>query len=463
MERLFDIFWRAGKELFLVGGAVRDLVMGAGIGTLTDLDFATDARPAETAAILRQARLPVFPVGVRFGTVGTVLPPNGAPRREVQITTYRVQETYRQGSRRPDVVFGRSLEADLARRDFSMNAMALDRAGTIRDPHGGRADIAARRLRVVGDPFDILAEDPLRLLRAARFIARFGLTPHAELRAASAALAGEILTVSRERWLLEMNKLLVGPWAGEALEDLRETGLLAHLLPEVTAMAGLDQDAARRHKDLWGHTRQVVSQAAPRLPVRWAALLHDVGKVHTRTVDARGQVHFFGHETAGAEMVDVIARRFRFHRALRERVRFLVLHHQRPNLYAPDWTDAAIRRFARDAGQHLEDLLALSQADITSRHPRVRAEGLRRVGELGARVRGLSEREGRGPLLPRGIGRAIMERFGLPEGPAVGRLKARLEQAVLDGALPPSADHSVYLDFLAREAAGSPGEARGRT
>ncbi len=455
MERLFEIFGHARRELFLVGGAVRDLVMGARPSDLTDLDFATDARPAETAAILRRARLPVFEVGAAFGTVGTVLSANGAPRREIQITTYRVKETYQPGSRHPEVVFGRSLEADLARRDFSMNAMALDRAWTVVDPYGGRADIAARRLRVVGDPFDILAEDPLRLLRAARFIARFGFAPHADLRAAAAALAPAILTVSHERWLMEMNKLLAGRWAAEALEFLAATGLLAQILPEVAALAGLDHEAAHRHKALWAHTRQVVAQAAARPAVRWAALLHDAGKAHTRTVDERGRVHFFGHEAVGADMVDLIAGRFRFDRALRERVRFLVLHHQRPNQYVPDWTDAAIRRFGRDVGPHLEDLLALSRADVTSQRPGVRADGLRRVDELAARLQELAEREGQGPLLPKGLGRAIMERFGLPEGPGVGSLKARLERAVLDGALPRYADYAVYLDYLARDSAGA--------
>ena len=317
MERLFKIFERAGRELFLVGGAVRDLVMGASLGSLTDLDFATDARPEETAAILRRARLPVFEVGAAFGTVGTLLPANGAPRREIQITTYRVKETYRRGSRHPEVVFGRSLEADLARRDFSMNAMALDRAGAILDPHGGRADIAARRLRVVGEPRDILAEDPLRMLRAARFMAHFGFAPDAELRAATGELAGAILEVSHERWLMEMNKLLMGRWVGEALEFLRETGLLAHLLPEAAALAGLEPGEMHRHKDLWAHTRGVVAQIEARPALRWAALLHDAGKIHTRTLDERGRVRFHGHEVVGADLVSAVAERFRFDRELR--------------------------------------------------------------------------------------------------------------------------------------------------
>lgn len=449
VDGLFETFERAGRQLFLVGGAVRDLVMGASPEALTDLDFATDARPEQIAAILRRARLPVFEVGAAFGTVGTVLAGNGGPRRDVQVTTYRLKETYRRGSRHPEVVFGQFLDADLARRDFSMNAMALDRLGTVVDPHGGRADIAARRLRVVGDPFDILAEDPLRILRAARFIARFGFAPHPDLRAAATALAGSILEVSHERWLMEMNKLLEGRWVGAALEFLKETGVLKHILPEVDALAGLEPGAAHRHKDLWAHTRQVAAQAEARPAVRWAALLHDIGKARTRTVDEHGRVHFYGHEAAGAEMVEPIAQRFRFDRALRERVRFLVLHHQRPNAYLPEWTDAAIRRFGRDVGLYLEDLLALSRADITSKRAGVRAEGLKRVEELAARLRDLAEREGQGPLLPKGLGRAIMERFGLPEGPAVGALRTRLEQAVLDGLLPRNAEYAVYLEYLA--------------
>lgn len=447
MHRLFELFRRAGHELYLVGGAVRDHLRGAPLEELPDLDFATSAPPAESARILRGARLPVFTVGSRFGTVGTVLLEDGR-RREVQVTTFR-GEIYFNGSRRPRVTFGQSLRDDLARRDFSINAMAMTAEGDVLDPYGGRQDLDRGVLRTVGEPRTIFREDPLRTLRAARFIATLAMRPQPDLSEAVRRLAAEILTVSRERWLLEMNRLLVGEAVEEALAFLADTGLLAHLLPEAQAMVEFKADQGKyHHKALWPHTVAVVGQSPPRVAVRWAALLHDAGKVTTRSVDAAGEVHFFGHESAGADRVDAVARRFRFDRALWQRARRLVLMHQRPALYEGAWTDAAIRRLIREAGEAWEDLLDLSRADVTSHRPGVREGVLARLRELRMRAEELIRRDGRGPLLPKGIGRAIMHRLHLPEGPGVGEVKARLEQAVLDGRLPRNGPIEAYLEYL---------------
>lgn len=449
MFRLFGLFQRAGHELYLVGGAVRDHLRGRTLEELSDLDFATSALPEESARILRGAGLPVFTVGSRFGTVGTILDGDG-PRREVQVTTYR-GEVYVNGSRKPRVTFGTSLETDLARRDFSINAMAMTADRRLVDPHGGARDLREGVLRTVGDPRTIFREDPLRTLRAARFIATLGMRPEPEVLEAVRELAGEILTVSRERWLLEMNRLLVGPSVEAALGFLGDTGLLTHLLPETQAMVEFRADQGKyHHKVLWPHTLAVVGQTPPRLAVRWAALLHDAGKVATRSVDAEGDVHFYGHESAGAVLVDDVARRFRFTRALWQRVRTLVLMHQRPALYEDTWTDAAIRRLAREAGEMWEDLLDLSRADVTSHRPGVREAVLARLAELEARAAELTRRDGQGPLLPKGIGRAIMAHFGIEAGPRVGEVKACLEQAVLDGLLPRNARMEQYLEFLDR-------------
>jgi poly(A) polymerase len=449
LARLFGAFASAGHELYLVGGAVRDHRRGEPIESLSDLDFATSALPAESARVLRAAGLGVFTVGSRFGTVGTILE-DASARREIQITTYR-GEVYVNGSRKPRVTFGKNLQEDLARRDFSINAMAMAVDGRLIDPYGGERDLERRVLRTVGDPRVIFREDPLRTLRAARFVATLGMRPEPDLAEVVRELAGEILTVSRERWLLEMNKILMGVAVADGLTFLTDTGVLAHLWPAGQAIVEFRADQGRyHHKALWPHTLGVVSQAPARVAVRWAALLHDAGKVTTRSVDAAGDVHFFGHEAVGAAIVDEAARRFRFDRELHQRVRTLVLLHQRPALYERDWTDGAVRRLIRDAGAAFVDLLDLSRADVTSHRPGVRDGVLVRLAELQARAADLIRKDGQAPLLPKGIGQAIMNRFGIAAGPRVGALKERLEQAVLDGALPRDGAPEEYLAYLER-------------
>lgn len=455
--RLFRLFQRAGQDLYLVGGAVRDHLSSTPLQDLCDLDFATSALPKESARILRSGGLPVFTVGSRFGTVGTVVEDDGL-RREIQVTTYR-GEVYADGSRKPKVRFGTDLENDLARRDFSINAMAMSPDLRLIDPYGGRRDLERKLLRTVGEPRAIFREDPLRMLRAARFIATLGMEADPGLVAAAKDLAREILIVSRERWLLEMNKLLVGEHVEAALTFVARTGLLVHLIPAAQRMVEFKADQGRyHHKALWPHTLAVVAQSPPRLPVRWAALLHDAGKITTRSVDPAGEVHFFGHEAVGASIVDDTARRFRFDQALHRRLRTLVLLHQRPALYDPSWTDGAVRRLIRDAGEGFQDLLDLSRADVTSHRPGVREGVLARLAELEARAAELIRQEGEGPLVPKGIGNAIMAHLGIGPGPKVGELRERLEQAVLDGLLPRDAAPEVYLAYLdRREDAQEPG------
>jgi poly(A) polymerase len=448
LARLFELFIGAGHELYLVGGAVRDHQRGAPIGSLLDLDFATSALPDESTRVLRRAGFPVFMVGSRFGTVGTFL--EDLPRRQIQITTYR-GEVYVNGSRKPRVTFGKDLLDDLARRDFSINAMAMAADGRLIDPYGGDRDLAQGVLRTVGEPRIIFREDPLRTLRAARFVATLGMKPEPELVEVVHELADEILSVSRERWLQEMNKILIAEAVEDGLIFLVTTGLLAHLWPEGQAMVEFRADQGRyHHKALWPHTLGVLGQAPRRIAVRWAALLHDAGKVTTRSVDAEGEVHFFGHEAVGAVLVDEVARRFRFDRALHEQVRTLVLLHQRPALYDGSWTDGAVRRLIRDAGEMFSDLLDLSRADVTSHRPGIREGVLARLADLQTRADGLIAKDGRAPLLPKGIGQAIMDHLGIASGPRVGELRTRLEQAVLDGELPRDGSPREYLMYLDR-------------
>ena len=450
MQRLFDLFSRAGHELYLVGGAVRDLHLGRRYEDLVDLDFATSCTPEETTRVLKDGGYSVFKLGWAFGTVGTVLQgaeAEGYPK-QVQVTTYRSAETYRPGSRHPEVTFGESLEADLGRRDLTINAMAQGVDGVVVDLHGGRDDLAARRLRLLGEPEATLREDPLRLLRVARFISQLGFEPTRRVRAACHACAPCILDISRERWFQEMDRLLVGGSTVDALQLLYETRVLGFILPEVAALVGLHKTSRHHHKDVWAHTKAVVSQA-PLVPaVRWAALLHDIGKPWTRDYGPGGKVHFLRHEDLGAVLFEGVAHRFRFDNRLRRRVRFLIKNHLRGNLYDGTWTDSAVRRFMKDMGEHLEDLLVFTKADITSANPMRRERNVALASELMARCVEVAEKDGQEPALPKGVGNAIMERFGLPPGRHIGDLRRALEEAVIREELPAQAEEEVYLAWL---------------
>src|SRR5438094_651814 len=225
-----------------------------------------------------------------------------------------------------------------------------------------------------------------------------------------------------------LTRLLAGREVPAALQWLHDVGLLAVWLPELEATVDFSQEAGRRHKDVWEHTKQVVWQSVPRVEVRWAALLHDIGKVPTRTFTPDGGVHFHRHSEVGARMFEDVARRFQFDKPTRQKLRFLILHHLRPNQYDPSWTDAAVRRFDRELQQHLTDLLDLSRADITSARPGKRQAGLRSISELAARIETLRAEDAIVPPLPTGIGNVIMEHFGLPPSRQIGDLKRELEQ-----------------------------------
>jgi poly(A) polymerase len=456
MQALLSAFRDAGKPLYLVGGAVRDQLRGL---TPKDLDYATAATPTETKDILRKAGFPVIPLGEAFGTIATLIPgADGATdRRQVEITTFRCAESYQKGSRKPQVVFGKSIEQDLKRRDFTINAMALDDSGALVDPFGGRAHLESKALVTPSPAEEIFGEDPLRMLRAARFISQLGFEPAPEVRAAVEARAGDILTVSRERWKQELDKLLCGQAASAALVFLARHRLLSFLLPELHAMLLLTgKPQGRTHsKDIWEHTLKVVEGAPPRAPVRWAALLHDVAKPQTRT-ETDGEVHFLQHAELGAEMFDGIGDRLRFGREERKRVRFLIQAHLRPNLYQKSWSDSAVRRLAEDAGDYLEDLLALSKADITSANPNRVAQGLANVTALGDRVEGLRRAEALTPKLPAGLGTLIHEQLGVPLGPQIGVLRDSLLEAIREGKLESGQPAEVYLSYLGAQRGESP-------
>jgi poly(A) polymerase len=257
-----------------------------------------------------------------------------------------------------------------------------------------------------------------------------------------------------------LDRVLLGEHAGEGLDSLLATGALDSLLPEVKAMVGFG-DGEWRHKDVWKHTKQVVTQSVPRIEVRYSALFHDIGKVRTRSISPSGEVHFFGHAEVGARMFDKLERRehlFAADETLRDEVRFLVLHHLRASQYDGKWTDSAVRRFAREIGPYLDDLLCLSRADITTKRPEKKRRGIAQIDELGERISALAEEDAVQPLLPTGVGNEIMVVFKLPPSRLIGEIKRALEAAVDAGEIEGRLESAAYVEFVGqhRERFGLP-------
>lgn len=427
--RLARIFRQAGFDLYLVGGPVRDRIIGR---PSNDLDFTTGARPDRVKVLARRAGASsIYTVGERFGTIGAVFETG-----PVEITTFRA-ESYRPGSRKPDVQFGDSLEADLSRRDFTINAMAQDvLSGRIIDPHGGLADLVAGRIRAVGTADDRFREDPLRVLRCVRFAAQLGFDIESGTLAAARRTAGELRHVSAERIGAELNLTLLSPEPGRALVTLLEIGVLGLVMPELIPLQQTEQEERRQHKDVFAHTMRVLSTTRAEPEIRWAALLHDVGKPQTKSIRNR-RIRFFGHEEVGARMARRILRRLKFDGQLTERVTHIVRLHMRANAYEPGWTDGAVRRFILEAGEDLDALIALSRADITSYRPRRIEAGLARVAELQARCEHLQAERDVAALDSPLDGHALMELFDRPPGVWIKPIKQYLLDLVLDGELEP--------------------------
>lgn len=293
---------------------------------------------------------------------------------------------------------------------------------------------------------------------AAQCDAAFLILDHAVARAEGAPTTAPNLRVTPDFPLatrtapqqvrLRLDRTLMAPDPESGLDALLDYGVLDALLPEVSALVGFG-DGEWRHKDVWKHTKQVVRQAEARLSVRWAALLHDVGKVKTRSISADGQVHFFGHAELGARMFDRIGKRLGFFEPpLHRSIRFLILHHLRANQYEKDWTDSAVRRFAREIGAELDDLLCLSRADITTKRPEKKRHGLQQIAELSERIRELAVLDARVPPLPSGVGNEIMDAFGIPPSRLIGQIKQALEQAIEEGELPGHEPSAFYVAFL---------------
>ena len=427
---LAERFLQAGHTLYLVGGSVRDaLVGGPGAGgTLPDhqdLDLTTDARPDDIERLVAPWADAVWTQGKRFGTIGL-----RRAGRLYEITTHRA-EVYRPESRKPEVSFGDDIEVDLSRRDFTVNAMALRLPDmTLVDPFDGLGDLAGRRLRTPLDPEVSFDDDPLRMLRAARFMAGYDLEPDPALVAAVRAGHGRLSIVSAERIRDELDKLVCLPVPSVGLWFVVDSGLAAEFLPELPGLA-LEQDPIHRHKDVLAHTLAVVDKTSPDRLLRLAALFHDVGKPRTRSFESGG-VTFHHHEVVGARMTRQRMEALRYSHEDIEVVVNLVALHLRFHTYRLGWTDKAVRRYVRDAGPLLDRLNELTRSDCTTRNAAKARALARRMDELESRIADLRQREALDAIRPDLDGNQIMARLGIPPGRAVGQALAFLMELRLD-------------------------------
>lgn len=426
-------FSEAGHRLYLVGGIVRDTMLGR-VRSDLDIDLTTDAEPDEIERLVRSLRpAAVWTQGKRFGTVGAHLD-GPAGRRAFEITTHRA-EAYTEDSRKPEVAFSSDIEADLSRRDFTVNAMALSLDDiSLVDPFGGAVDLAAGRLRTPLSPEVSFSDDPLRMLRAARFVAGFGLEPEEQLVEAVRVMRSRLAIVSAERIRDELDKLLVVDQPAKGLWFLVDTGLAEEFLPELPRMA-LEQDPIHRHKDVLAHTIAVVEKTSPDRVLRMAALLHDIAKPKTRSIGPNG-VSFHHHDVVGARMARDRLRALKYSNEDVHDISELVELHLRFHTYSMGWTDSAVRRYVRDAGPLLDRLNELTRCDCTTRNPKKAERLARRMDDLERRIAELRAQEEIDAIRPDLDGNEVMQLLGVRPGRVIGEaltmlLEARLEEGPL--------------------------------
>src|SRR5690242_16594967 len=452
------LFANHGYELALVGGPVRDVFLGE---RPADFDLTTDATPDQVLTITRGWADKTWTVGIAFGTVGL-----RKGNDHFEVTTYR-SEQYDRTSRKPDVQYGTSLEQDLSRRDFTVNAMAARLPGyDFTDPFGGFDALREKVLRTPGPPERSLGDDPLRILRAARFAAKLGFAVAPEVRAAMTEQAGRLGIVSAERITVELTKLMLTPDPALGIDLLVQTGVAEQVLPEVSRLR-MEADEHHRHKDVYQHSLTVLRQAIalePRygldgdLTVRLAALLHDIGKPKTRTLLPDGRVAFHLHEVKGANMTKRRLTALRFPNDVIRDVSRLVELHLRFHGYGDgEWTDSAVRRYVRDAGPLLTRLHVLTRADCTTRNRAKAARLARAYDGLEQRIAELSEQEELARLRPELDGNDIMRILGVPPGPVVGRAhRYLLELRINQGELGRERVTQLLLDWAAAEGISPP-------
>ena len=424
LKELSNLYAKNGFQIYLVGGAVRDAILGI---ETKDFDFTTNASSEDSIKMLNKNDYKTTEIGRAFGTIETTV-----GDYSIHITTYR-EDKYNKDSRKPEIKTSGELETDLSRRDFTVNAIAYDINNTeIIDPHGGLKDLSEGLIRTP-DTADIsFSDDPLRMLRACRFVSTHGFTPNNELFKAISKNVERIEIVSTERIRDEFTKLLTGKEPSLGLKAFVESGLSELIMPELNELK-IEVDPKHHHKDVYEHTMVVLDRVSPTLVSRMSALLHDIGKPKTKGIE-NGKVHFRHHEVVGAKMSKKILKRLKYDNETIKKVSLLVENHLRPHTFKMGWTDSAVRRYIIDAGGLLEELNDLVRADITTKNKAKYEEINKYLDEMEERIKEVAEKEELSKLRPPISGDEIMDMFDLEPGPSVGVImKALYEQRINDG------------------------------
>jgi len=443
--QLSGLFEEAGYELYVVGGSVRDAFLDR---PTEDLDFTTNARPDDISRIVGDWADSVYKVGEAFGTIAAI-----KDDTSIEITTFR-DEVYRDDSRKPKVTYSDEVETDLQRRDFTVNAVAVRLPSVeVVDPYGGLRDLGLQVLRTPMDPEVSFSDDPLRMLRLFRFQATLGFTPEEDSLRAVREMGDRLEIVSAERIRDELSKLLLADAPGDALLAVVEAGLAAHFVPELPALA-MEQDPHHRHKDVLGHTFAVVDKASPDLVLRLAALFHDVGKPATREFGPGG-VSFHHHEVVGARMTRKRLRALKYPKSIVEDVSQLVYLHLRPHTLDMGWTDSAVRRYVRDAGELVDRLNELVRCDVTTANEKRERAIQRRIDDLEERIADLSQREELSRLRPPVNGNEIMDLLNMDPGPRVGEIMTiLLEKRINDGPYSKEEAYEIATEWAREQGIG---------
>ncbi len=424
LKELSNLYAKNGFQIYLVGGAVRDAILDI---ETKDFDFTTNASSEDSIKMLNKNDYKTTEIGRAFGTIETTV-----GDYSIHITTYR-EDKYNKDSRKPEIKTSGELETDLSRRDFTVNAIAYDiNNSEIIDPHGGLKDLSEGLIRTP-DTADIsFSDDPLRMLRACRFVSTHGFTPNNELFKAISKNVERIEIVSTERIRDEFTKLLTGKEPSLGLKAFVESGLSELIMPELNELK-IEVDPKHHHKDVYEHTMVVLDRVSPTLISRMSALLHDIGKPKTKGIE-NGKVHFRHHEVVGAKMSKKILKRLKYDNETIKKVSLLVENHLRPHTFKMGWTDSAVRRYIIDAGGLLEELNDLVRADITTKNKAKYEEINKYLDEMEERIKEVAEKEELSKLRPPISGDEIMDMFDLEPGPSVGVImKALYEQRINDG------------------------------
>lgn len=450
IQRLGELFAQAGHPIYLVGGSVRDLYLGR-LGT--DYDLTTPARPETTEQILQKYCNTVWDTGIRYGTIS-----GERDGLQIEITTFR-SDNYDGITRNPDVQYGDTLEGDLIRRDFTCNALALDlNTHQLHDPLNGLQALKDHLLDTPQPPQVSFNDDPLRMLRAARFTSQLGFTVTPRVHKAMTTMAQEINRISTERITTELNKLITGNHPEQGIDLLVTTGLANHIIPEIPALQ-LTPDEHHQHKDVYAHSLTVLRQAidqetqGPDLILRWAALLHDIGKPNTRSTKPGGGVTFHQHEVEGAKLTRRRLRALKFPKQHIKDISQLVYLHMRFYGYSDNqWTDSAVRRYVNDAEHLLDKLNTIVRADVTTRNKKKATRLRKAMDNLETRIEELKQQEDLAKVRPDLDGNAIMNILGLPPGPHIGKAWNHLKELRLEnGPMTPEEAEAALLTWYEQE------------